>query len=78
MTRITAKRDYRFKWAREGTCWRLSYEQCVVAFAERDGSRWLCYTSEDTGGDGLLGPMPSLVTAKAYLERRAAFEITPE
>ncbi len=78
MTRIIPKRDDHLTWAREGTCWRLSNEQSVVAFVERDGSRWLCYTSEDTGGDGLLGPMPSLVAAKAYLERRAAFEVAPE
>ena len=41
------------------------------AHITRDGKRWLCYTADDIGDDGLLGLMPTLTAAKAYLARRA-------
>ena len=47
------------------------------AHITRDGKRWLCYTADDIGDDGLLGTMPSLAAAKAYLARRAQFAMLP-
>lgn len=65
-------------WHRRGNSWHLIHNRQLVAFIERDCSRWLCFTSEDTGDDGFLGPMATLAAAKRYLERRAAFIIMPD
>ena len=64
-------------WTRHGSRWHLSSCDLLLAFIERDVSRWLCYTSEDNGDDGLLGPMPTLAAAKAYLEHRAFYVVSP-
>ena len=72
MANDNPKRRQNLTWQRRGSCWQLSHDNCVVAFIERDASRWLCYTAEDTGDDGFLGLMPSLAAAKGYIERRAA------
>lgn len=71
MANMTPTRRQDCAWQRRGQRWQLTYNSSAVAFIEHDGSRWLCYTAEDTGDDGFLGLMPSLADAKGYLERRA-------
>lgn len=78
MANMTPTRRQAPAWQRRRRCWQLIYDNLVVAFIEHDGSRWLCYTAEDTGDDGFLGLMPSLADAKGYLERRAAFAAATE
>lgn len=68
----------RLAWQRRGKSWLLTHDRRLVAFIERDCSRWLCFTSEDTGDDGFIGPMRTLAAAKRYLERRAAFSAIPD
>lgn len=67
-----------FVWHRRGKSWHLTHDRRLVAFIERDCSRWLCFTSEDTGDDGFIGPMGTLAAAKRYIERRAAFAAMPD
>ena len=68
----------RLQWKRNGTSWQLAVAGNVLAYVERSNSRWLCYTSQDTGDDGLLGVTRTLAAAKAYLERHAAFAMKPD
>lgn len=67
-----------FEWHRHGKSWHLTHDRRLVSFIQRDCSRWLCFTSEDTGDDGFIGPMRTLAAAKLYLERRARFAAIPD
>lgn len=64
-----------FAWNRHGKIWQLTHGGRVLAFAESSFAEWLCYTTEDNGDDGLLGPLPTLAATKAYLMRRVAFAL---
>jgi hypothetical protein len=77
MTHSLAYPPRSLTWTRQGSRWHLSSGGLLLAFIERDLSRWLCYTSEDCGDDGLLGPMPTLAAAKAYFEHRASYVVSP-
>lgn len=71
MKRIASKHAHAPRWQRQGADWLLCANGQPHAHITRDGKRWLCYTADDIGDDGLLGTMPTLTTAKAYLARRA-------
>jgi hypothetical protein len=73
MKRIISKHGHAPRWQRHGGDWLLTANGQPRARITRDGTRWLCYTADDIGDDGLLGFMPSLAAAKAYLGRRAQF-----
>ena len=73
MTHSTPAKTQRLNWKRSGQGWQLCLSGKVQAFLERDFASWLCYTCEDTGDDGLLGQLPTLATAKAYLEHHVSF-----
>jgi hypothetical protein len=78
MTHTSPATSCNLAWELHGRSWQLTLGGYVLAFIERDCSRWLCYTSEDTGDDGLLGATRTLAAAKAYLERHAAFALMPD
>jgi len=68
-------------WKRAGGCWQLTTgDDCILAYIERDGQRWLCFTAEDFGNDAFLGQAATLAAAKAHLAQRftavVAFEAT--
>ena len=65
------------RWKYVDHAWQLMAGGHPVARIEQDRKRWLCYTADDIGDDGLIGPMPSLAAAKAYLARRAQFAMLP-
>lgn len=78
LTHTSLTHSQRLTWKRNVKNWQLCLSGEVLAFAERDFTSWLCYTSEDTGDDGLIGRFRTLAAAKAYLERHAAFAIEPD
>ncbi|MGO9547304.1 MAG: hypothetical protein ACLPPF_21240 [Rhodomicrobium sp.] len=80
MKRIISKHGHAPGWQRHGADWLLVANGHPHSHITRDGKRWLCYTADDRGDDGLLGFMTSLAAAKAYLGRRAQFipQPTPE
>jgi hypothetical protein len=78
MTHTAPTISHGLAWKRNAKGWQLRVGGNVIAFIERDYSRWLCYTSEDTGDDGLLGATRTLAAAKAHLERHAAFALRPD
>jgi hypothetical protein len=51
-------------WKRHGKIWQLTHGERVLAFAEPSFASWLCYTTEDNGDDGLLGPLPTLAAQR--------------
>ncbi len=71
MKRIVSKHAHAPRWQRQGADWHLVAGGHRFACISRDGKRWLCWRTEDIGDDGLIGFMPSLAAAKAYLARRA-------
>ena len=71
MKRNFPKHAHAPRWHRHGADWHLTANGQPRARITRDGKRWLCYTADDIGDDGLLGFMPTLTAAKAYLARRA-------
>jgi len=73
MKRIAFKHPRAPRWQRYGADWLLVANGQPHSHITSDGKRWLCYTADDRGDDGLLGFMPSLAAAKAYLARRAQF-----
>jgi hypothetical protein len=73
MKRIVSKHAHAPRWQRCGADWLLVANGHPHSHITRDGKRWLCYTADDLGDDGLLGFMPSLAAAKAHLARRALF-----
>jgi hypothetical protein len=77
MKSIVSKHTHAPRWHRCGADWLLVANGQPHARITHDGKRWLCYTADDIGDDGLLGFMPSLVAAKAYLGRRAQFTPQP-
>jgi len=70
MTHLATKRPLT-EWQRSDGNWVLILDGLPYACITRECSRWLCWTTEDTGSDGFVGPAPTLATAKAELERRA-------
>jgi hypothetical protein len=77
MKRIVSKHGHAPRWQRQGADWLLCANGQPHAHITRDGKRWLCYTADDIGDDGLLGTMPTLAAAKTYLARRAQFAMLP-
>ena len=59
------------RWQRQGDAWHYLANGQTLAHTVGDFGRWLCYTADDIGDDGLLGQGRSLAAAKAYLERHA-------
>jgi len=70
MTHLATSRPFT-EWQRIDGNWVLIVEGIPYACITRECKRWLCWTTEDTGSDGFVGPAPTLATAKAALERRA-------
>ena len=77
MKRNFPKHAHAPRWHRHGADWLLCANGQPHAHITRDGKRWLCYTADDIGDDGLLGTMPTLAAAKTYLARRAQFAMLP-
>jgi hypothetical protein len=77
MKRIVSKHAHAPRWQRQGADWHLVAGGHRFACISRDGKRWLCWRTEDIGDDGLIGFMPSLAAAKAYLGRRVQFAMLP-
>jgi len=59
------------EWQREDGNWVLVVDGLPYACITRECKRWLCWTTEDIGSDGFVGPAPTLAAAKADLEHRA-------
>ena len=62
-------------WQRQGGTWHFVAEGQKLAQTMHDFGRWLCYTADDIGDDGLLGQARTLAAAKAYLERHALYAL---
>jgi hypothetical protein len=66
-------------WKRGSGCWHLNTgDDFILAYIERDGQRWLCFTAEDFGDDGFLGQAATLAAAKAHLAQRFAAVVALE
>ena len=63
------------RWQRQADAWHFIANGRTLAHTTRDFGRWLCYTADDIGDDGLIGQARTLAAAKAYLERHALYAL---